>query len=127
MLERIIFEKNGIEGLRHIVDEDLYQYSIEGLRTLLVAQRNISKEEYQKFKATYVSIQKQIGPEKEQKLFNLFDNMEQKLRFIGCSAIEDKLQEGVSVTIAKLMVADIRFFMLTGDKLETAIEIARSC
>jgi len=53
--------------------------------------------------------------------------LEQKLRYIGCSAIEDKLQEGVSVTIAKLMQADIRFFMLTGDKLETAIEIARSC
>jgi magnesium-transporting ATPase (P-type) len=53
--------------------------------------------------------------------------MEQKLRFVGCSAIEDKLQEGVSVTIAKLMMAEIRFFMLTGDKLETAIEIARSC
>ena len=25
------------------------------------------------------------------------------------------------------MQADIRFFMLTGDKLETAIEIAKSC
>lgn len=31
------------------------------------------------------------------------------------------------MTIAKLMTAEIRFFMLTGDKLETAIEIARSC
>ena len=76
MLERIIFEKNGIEGLRQIVDEDLYQYSCEGLRTLLVAQRNISKDEYKKFKATYVSIQKQIGPEKELKLYNLYDDME---------------------------------------------------
>jgi hypothetical protein len=46
MLDRILFEKNAIEGLRQIVDEDLYQYSCEGLRTLLVAQRNISKEEY---------------------------------------------------------------------------------
>jgi P-type E1-E2 ATPase len=49
------------------------------------------------------------------------------LRYIGCSAIEDKLQEGVAVTIDKLMRADVRFFMLTGDKLETAIEIAKSC
>lgn len=53
--------------------------------------------------------------------------MEQKLRYLGCSAIEDKLQEGVAVTIEKLIQADIRFFMLTGDKLETAIEIAKSC
>lgn len=53
--------------------------------------------------------------------------MEQRLRFLGCSAIEDKLQDGVACTIAKIMQADIRFFMLTGDKLETAIEIAKSC
>lgn len=31
------------------------------------------------------------------------------------------------MTIERLMQADIRFFMLTGDKLETAIEIAKSC
>ena len=30
-------------------------------------------------------------------------------------------------TIATLIKADIRFWMLTGDKLETAIEIAKSC
>lgn len=127
MLQRILFEKNGIEGLRQIVDEDLYQYSCEGLRTLLVGSRNISKPEYDEFKRLYRKLQQQIGPQKEDSLFSLYDSMEQKLRYIGCSAIEDKLQEGVSVTISKLMSADVRFFMLTGDKLETAIEIARSC
>lgn len=53
--------------------------------------------------------------------------MEQKLRYLGSTAIEDKLQEGVAQTIAKVIECDIRFFMLTGDKLETAIEIAKSC
>ena len=53
--------------------------------------------------------------------------MEHKLRYLGSTAIEDKLQEGVPVTIERMMEADIRFFMLTGDKLETAIEIAKSC
>jgi len=33
----------------------------------------------------------------------------------------------VPETIATLIKADIRFWMLTGDKLETAIEIAKSC
>ena len=60
-------------------------------------------------------------------MLELYDQMENLMRYIGCSAIEDKLQEGAAVTIAKLMQADIRFFMLTGDKLETAIEIAKSC
>lgn len=53
--------------------------------------------------------------------------MEQKLRYIGCTAIEDKLQEGVPSALAMLLKADIRFWMLTGDKLETAIEIGKSC
>lgn len=53
--------------------------------------------------------------------------MESKLRYLGSTAIEDNLQEGVPSTIAKVIETDIRFFMLTGDKLETAIEIAKSC
>jgi phospholipid-transporting ATPase len=46
MMERMIFEKNGIEGLQSIINEDLYQYSCEGLRTLLFAHRNIIEEEF---------------------------------------------------------------------------------
>lgn len=127
MMERMIFEKNGIEGLKQIINEDLYTYSCEGLRTLLFAHRNICEEEFLTFKRIYKNLQHSLGPSKEQKLLELYDEIEQKLRYIGCSAIEDKLQDGVAVTIGKLIDADIRFFMLTGDKLETAIEIARSC
>ena len=46
---------------------------------------------------------------------------------LGASAIEDKLQDGVPETIFKLMEADIRIWVLTGDKQETAIEIGKSC
>lgn len=58
---------------------------------------------------------------------NLFDGMEQGLTYLGASAIEDKLQDGVPETIAKLIEADIRVWVLTGDKQETAIEIGKSC
>ena len=47
--------------------------------------------------------------------------------YLGCTAIEDKLQAGVPDTIALLMKADIRVWVLTGDKQETAIEIGKSC
>jgi magnesium-transporting ATPase (P-type) len=127
MLERIIFQKNGIEGLLDIVEEDLYAYSCEGLRTLVMAERNISPEEYKQFIKIYKELSLASSVKREEKLNELYDTMEQKLRYIGCSAIEDKLQAGAAVTINKLMQADIRFFMLTGDKMETAIEIARSC
>lgn len=50
MLDRITYEKNGINGLRDIVEEDLYSFSCEGLRTLMMTKRNICKEEYITFK-----------------------------------------------------------------------------
>ena len=51
----------------------------------------------------------------------------QDLHLIGASAIEDKLQDGVPEAISTLLKADIKMWVLTGDKLETAINIARSC
>lgn len=53
--------------------------------------------------------------------------MERDLFYLGSSAIEDKLQENVAETIDHIMQANIRVWVLTGDKQETAIEIARSC
>lgn len=37
-------------------------------------------------------------------------------QLIGATAIEDKLQDGVPETIAKLAKADIKIWVLTGDK-----------
>ena len=51
----------------------------------------------------------------------------QDLHLIGASAIEDKLQDGVPEAISTLLKADIKMWVLTGDKLETAINIAHSC
>lgn len=42
---------------------------------------------------------------------------------LGATAIEDRLQAGVPETIATLMRADIKIWVLTGDKQETAINI----
>ena len=43
------------------------------------------------------------------------------------SGIEDKLQEGVPDAIYRLRQAGIVVWVLTGDKQETAINIAYSC
>uniref|UniRef100_A0A0E0IS03 Phospholipid-transporting ATPase n=1 Tax=Oryza nivara TaxID=4536 RepID=A0A0E0IS03_ORYNI len=45
----------------------------------------------------------------------------------GCTAIEDKLQEGVPACIQTLSAAGIKIWVLTGDKMETAINIAYAC
>ena len=45
---------------------------------------------------------------------------------IGSSAIEDKLQANVSQTLEALKSAGIKIWVLTGDKVETAINIGYS-
>lgn len=46
---------------------------------------------------------------------------------LGGTAIEDRLQEGVPETIELLSDAGIKLWVLTGDKVETAINIGYSC
>ncbi|KAG5877929.1 hypothetical protein JTB14_004182 [Gonioctena quinquepunctata] len=67
---------------------------------------------------------KYFTPEKIEEAANM---IERKLKLIGATAIEDKLQEGVPDTIAALLQADINLWVLTGDKQETAINIGYSC
>lgn len=47
--------------------------------------------------------------------------------FSGATGIEDRLQEGVPESIEALHKAGIKIWMLTGDKQETAINIAYAC
>ncbi len=49
------------------------------------------------------------------------------MTLIGSTAIEDKLQDEVGETIAAIKEANINIWVLTGDKLETAINIGYSC
>ena len=65
--------------------------------------------------------------QKEEALARLFEEYETGLSYVGSSAIEDKLQYGVPETIDMLIKANIKVWVLTGDKQETAIEIGKSC
>ena len=77
--------------MKQLIQEDLYHYSCEGLRTLVMAERRVSPEEYSRFKKFYDDLMVSTGMSKEGKLMQLYDSMEQKLRYLGCTAIEDKL------------------------------------
>jgi P-type E1-E2 ATPase len=46
---------------------------------------------------------------------------------VGATAIEDELQDDVRDTIRDMRLSGMNFFILTGDKRETAINIGRSC
>ncbi|VDK81073.1 unnamed protein product [Cylicostephanus goldi] len=55
------------------------------------------------------------------------DEIEKDLELLGVTGIEDRLQDGVEETIIAMRSAGIQVWVLTGDKLETAENIARSC
>lgn len=57
---------------------------------------------------------------------SLYDKMEQNLEFLAVTGVEDKLQVDVADTIQKIKEASINFWVLTGDKEETAISIGNA-
>jgi phospholipid-translocating ATPase len=61
--------------------------------------------------------------DRDAKIEAVSDELEQDLRLLGATAIEDRLQDGVPETIADLKRAGIKLWVATGDKLETAIGV----
>lgn len=49
--------------------------------------------------------------------------LEKDLTLLGATAVEDALQVNVKETITRLLQADIKVWMITGDKRETAENI----
>ena len=103
-----------------IVYEQLQVYSNEGLRTLVCGYKQISEREANKWVGQYNSATDVLKS-------NLESLLESKLQLLGCTGIEDKLQDQVCETIELLRHANIKLWVLTGDKLETAINIGYSC
>ncbi|MED6118736.1 putative phospholipid-transporting ATPase 4 [Stylosanthes scabra] len=67
------------------------------------------------------------GADREAMLEEVSDLMERELILVGATAVEDKLQKGVPQCIDKLAQAGLKIWVLTGDKMETAINIGFAC
>ena len=64
---------------------------------------------------------------REERMEELQEMIEIDFELLGATAIEDKLQDDVGIAITSLKEAGIKFWVLTGDKIETAINIGYSC
>jgi phospholipid-translocating ATPase len=104
----------------------LESFASQGLRTLCVAHRDLSASEYAAWDAQHREAALVVNG-REQAVAAVNGQLEVGLSLLGISAIEDKLQEGVPETISTLREAGLRFWMLTGDKYSTAVQIATSC
>ncbi|KAL1882068.1 hypothetical protein VTK73DRAFT_2477 [Phialemonium thermophilum] len=112
--------------LRRETAKHLEMFAREGLRTLCIAERVLSEEEYYAWRKEH-DLAATALENREEKLEEVADRIEQDLTLLGGTAIEDRLQDGVPDTIALLGDAGIKLWVLTGDKVETAINIGFSC
>ena len=100
-------------------------YAKLGLRTLLIASKEVDPEFYEEWSAKYQVAATSINKEKE--INKVAELIEKDFELIGSTAIEDKLQVDVGRTIYDLKKAGVQLWVLTGDKVETAINIGFSC
>ncbi|KAM9320687.1 phospholipid-transporting ATPase VA [Gastrophryne carolinensis] len=101
-------------------------YAVDGLRTLCIAKRVLSKEEYSSWLKCHLQAESSLE-NREELLFQSAVRLENNLHLLGATGIEDRLQEGVPETITRLRKAGIQIWVLTGDKQETAVNIGFSC
>ena len=96
------------------------------MRTLLLASKEIEEDVFeewnQRFEAALATI-----VDKDEKVEEVQSEIELGLTLVGSTAIEDRLQEDVAETIKAFKQCGIKVWVLTGDKVETAVNIGYSC
>ncbi|KAK5817776.1 Putative phospholipid-transporting ATPase 9 -like protein [Gossypium arboreum] len=124
MFERLA--KNGQEFAEQ-TKEHIEEYADAGLRTLVLAYREINEEEYVEFNEKFTEAKNIVSADREEMIEEVAESIERDLILLGATAVEDKLQNGVPECIDKLAQAGIKIWVLTGDKMETAINIGFAC
>ncbi|XP_048514856.1 phospholipid-transporting ATPase IF-like isoform X2 [Athalia rosae] len=107
--------------------EHLTDFSMRGLRTLVIAYKKLKKSDYERLMISVERAREIIGSERVAHVERCYRSIENGLTLLGVSAVEDRLQEGVQETLESLRAAGIKVWVLTGDKGETAENIAYLC
>ena len=82
----------------------------------------MSEEEYAQWNEEYQAAMSSVA-DRESKLEKCALHLEKDFDLVGSTALEDKLQDGVPDTIDMIRRGGIKLWVLTGDKIETAINI----
>lgn len=113
------------EQLRDRTQQQLDMYARQGLRVLVMAKRSLNPVEYAEWWQKHQQIEMSVE-NRDKRIRDSFSLLECNLTLLGATGIEDRLQEGVPETIDALRSAGIAIWVLTGDKPETAINVAYS-
>eukprot|EP00069_Balaena_mysticetus_P002088 bmy_15771T0 len=125
--DTVIYERLQKKGLMECTTEEaLASFAEQTLRTLCVACKEVDEDTYEEWRQRHqeASI---LLQNRAHALHQVYEEMEQNLQLLGATAIEDRLQDGVLDTIKCLKQGNIKVWVLTGDKQETAVNIGFAC
>ena len=117
MIHLIKFRKGEREEVKRINSI----LSHKGLRILMIGKKTLTEEEVKSYLDEFKTVKNN-----KREVEKLYDIIEKDVKYCGTSAIEDKLQDGVPETINTLIACNIHIWLLTGDKVDTSLEIAKS-
>ena len=124
-----IYEKINYYSQENILDitkEHVDSFARRGLRTLCYAFKIIKENEFKFWFDKYNKIKENSLENKEEQLDKLIDEIEKHSYLLGATALEDQMQDCVKNDIQQFIEAGISFWMLTGDKMDTAESIGHS-
>ncbi|XP_034051508.1 probable phospholipid-transporting ATPase VD [Thalassophryne amazonica] len=113
-------------SIRNRTQSHLDNYARQGLRTLCIAKKIVEEDKYEVWLKRHRLAENSIE-NREELLLESAQSMETNLTLLGTTGILDRLQEEVPETTEALQKAGIKIWILTGDKQETAINIAHAC
>ncbi|KAJ4973240.1 hypothetical protein NE237_006414 [Protea cynaroides] len=127
--DSVMFERLSKDGQIFAVEtkDHISKYAAAGLRTLVIAYRELGEEEYRIWEEEFLKAKTSLSGVHDELVYAAVDKIERDLILLGATAVEDKLQKGVPQCIEKLSQAGVKIWVLTGDKMETAVNIGYAC
>ncbi|KAF5919069.1 hypothetical protein HPG69_003707 [Diceros bicornis minor] len=125
--DTVIYERlHQMNPTKQETQDALDIFASETLRTLCLCYKEIEEREFEEWNKKFMAASV-ASTNRDEALDKVYEEIEKDLILLGATAIEDKLQDGVPETISKLAKADIKIWVLTGDKKETAENIGFAC
>lgn len=94
MFERLTKDGQDFVG---VTMDHIKRYAEAGLRTLVVAYRELAEEEFRSWEKEFATAQTSVTADRDELVEAAAEKIERDLILLGATAVEDKLQKGVNV------------------------------
>ena len=121
--DSVVRQRLNSEEDRLEMDERVESMSREGLRTLAFARKQLTPSQFAEFNQKYRDNELAGKPLANERLLEL---LETDMEYLGVTGMRDQLQENVALAVEQIRQAKVKFWLLTGDKLETAVNVCLS-